>query len=47
MALGGMIDLTLRDDTVQIEVNLDVARNSGLTIGSQLLKIAVLRTGGK
>jgi hypothetical protein len=47
VALGGMIDLTLRDDTVRIEVNLDVVRNGGLTISSQVLKIAVLKTGGK
>ena len=41
--LGGMIALDLRDGTVQVEVNLDVARKDGLSISSQLLKIAILR----
>ena len=45
--LGGMIDLALADDRVQIEVNLDVARKSGLAISSQLLKIAVVNSGAK
>jgi hypothetical protein len=46
VSLGGMIDLLLTDDRVQIEVNLEMARNAGFTIGSQLLKIAILKTGG-
>lgn len=46
IALGGMIDLLVRDDRVQIEVNLDVAQSTGLTISSRLLKIAVVKTGG-
>lgn len=44
---GGMIGLALRDGSVQIEVNLDAVRNDGLSISSQLLKIAILRSGGK
>ena len=47
VGLGGMIDLLLKEDRVRIEVNLDVLRNAGLTISSQLLKIAVVKTGGK
>jgi hypothetical protein len=46
IALGGMIDLMVRNDRVQIEVNLDVAQTSGLTISSRVLKIAIVRTGG-
>jgi hypothetical protein len=46
LALGGMIDLGVRDDRVQIEVNLDLAQSVGLSISSQLLKIAVVRNGG-
>jgi hypothetical protein len=46
IALGGMIDLMVRDDRVQIEVNLDLARNQGIGISSQLLKIAVVKSGG-
>jgi hypothetical protein len=45
--LGGMIALALRNGTVEIEVNLDVVRNDGLSISSQLLKIAILRSGNK
>ena len=46
LSLGGMIDLTLRDDRVQIEVNLGAAQGAGLAISSRLLKIAVVRKGG-
>jgi hypothetical protein len=47
IAFGGMIDLALKeDDRVQIEVNLEAAHRAGLEISSQLLKIAVIRTGG-
>ena len=45
LSLGGMIDLTVRDDRVQIEVNLDLAQSVGLSISSQLLKIAVVKNG--
>lgn len=45
LSLGGMIDLMLRDDRVQIEVNLELARTAGLSISSQLLKIAVVKNG--
>ncbi len=43
---GGMIDLVLTDDRVQVGVNLDVTRRAGLTISSQLLKIAAVKKGG-
>jgi hypothetical protein len=45
LGLGGMIDLMVRDDRVQIEVNLELAQTAGLSISSQLLKIAVVRNG--
>ncbi len=43
IALGGMIDLQVQDDRVQILVDLDMAQGSGLAISSRLLKIAVLK----
>ena len=46
VSLGGMIDLRLADDRGQIEVNLDAVRGAGLAISSQVLKIAVVKTGG-
>lgn len=45
VSLGGMIALRLTDERIQIEVNLDAARGAGLNISSQLLKIAVVKTG--
>jgi hypothetical protein len=42
MSAGGMVGLVLRDDKVQIEVNLDLARQSGLVISSRLLRIATV-----
>lgn len=38
---GGMIHLLLQDQKVRFEVNLDAARRVGLTLSSQLLKLAV------
>ncbi len=45
LAAGGMVGLVLQDDKVQIEVNLDTARQAGLEISSRLLRIAVVRKG--
>jgi len=45
VSLGGMIALQLTDERIQIEVNLAVARGVGLNIGSQLLRIATVKTG--
>jgi hypothetical protein len=45
IAAGGMVGLILRDDRVQIEVNLDIAQQSGLAISSRLLRIAVVNRG--
>ena len=38
---GGMIEFTLEGNTVRFEVNLAVAENTGLTLSSELLKVAV------
>ena len=38
---GGMIHLLLQDQRVRFEVNLDAATRVGLTLSSQLLKLAV------
>lgn len=43
ISLGGMIDLQVRDNRVQIVVDLEAAQNAGLSISSRLLKIAVLK----
>jgi hypothetical protein len=43
--LGGMINLTLSDGRIEIEVNLNVAEAAGLTVSSRLLKIAVVTKG--
>jgi YfiR/HmsC-like len=39
--VGGMIQFVLRDDRVRFEVNVGAVKRSGLTVSSQLLKIAV------
>lgn len=38
---GGMIEFTLEDNKVRFEVNLTAAENAGLTLSSELLKVAV------
>jgi YfiR/HmsC-like len=38
---GGMIQLVLQDRHVRFEVNLAAAEHAGLTLSSQLLKLAV------
>lgn len=38
---GGMIQFVLENDSVRFEVNLTAAENAGLTLSSQLLKVAV------
>lgn len=37
---GGMIGFTLQDNRVRFEVNLGAAKSAGLTLSSQLLKLA-------
>jgi hypothetical protein len=39
---GGMIGFALRDNKVRFEVNLTAAEKAGLTMSSQLLKVAIL-----
>ena len=38
---GGMIEFTLQGNNVRFEVNLAIAENTGLTLSSELLKVAV------
>jgi len=38
---GGMIQFVLRDGRVRFEVNLAPAQRNGLTMSSELLKVAV------
>jgi len=38
---GGMIEFTLQGNNVRFEVNLTIAENTGLTLSSELLKVAV------
>jgi hypothetical protein len=37
---GGMIQFVLKDNKVRFEINLIAAEKAGLTINSQLLKVA-------
>jgi hypothetical protein len=39
---GGMIEFTLMGNNVRFEVNLKAAEDAGLTLSSELLKVAVL-----
>jgi hypothetical protein len=41
-ATGGMIGFAVRDNKVRFEVNLTAAEKAGLTMSSQLLKVATL-----
>ena len=43
---GGIVGLLIRDDHLEVEVNLAMATRAGLTISSRLLRIAVIRGGG-
>lgn len=43
---GGIVSLVVKDDRVQVEVNLAAARSAGLSISSRLLRIASIRGGG-
>ena len=46
--LGGVINLTLEDNRVHIEVNVDAAERARLKISSKLLNLAkIVREGGK
>ena len=45
-ALGGIVGLVIRDDRIQVEVNLDAARQTELKISSKLLAVATV-IGGK
>jgi hypothetical protein len=45
-AWGGIIGLQIRDDHLQVEVNLPAANTAALSISSRLLRIAVIRGGG-
>jgi hypothetical protein len=40
--LGGIINLITVEDHIRFEINLEAARRSGLTISSQLLKLAII-----
>jgi len=42
---GGMINLVTVDSKIGFEINLDAARRAGLTISSQLLKLATVVKG--
>jgi hypothetical protein len=42
---GGAISLILKDNRVQMEVNLKAAQRAGLTISSRLLRLAVVVEG--
>jgi hypothetical protein len=41
-SLGGMVGLTVKDDRIQVEVNLPAAQSAGLSISSRLLRIATV-----
>ena len=43
---GGMVALVEVDGHIQVEVNLNAAQSSGLSISSRLLRIATIRGGG-
>ena len=43
---GGIVGLVIKDDRVQVEVNLAVAQSAGLSISSRLLRIATIRGSG-
>lgn len=43
---GGMIQFVLEDERVRFEVNLASAQHAGLTLSSQLLKVATAVQGG-
>lgn len=45
-AWGGIVALLIRDDHLEVEVNLAAAEKAGLTISSRLLRIAVIRRQG-
>jgi len=45
-SLGGMVGLMVKDDRVQVEVNLPAAQSAGLSISSRLLRIATVIGGG-
>ncbi len=42
---GGIIGLVVKDDHIQVEVNLAAAQAAGLSISSRLLRIATIRGG--
>jgi hypothetical protein len=42
--LGGIVALLVKDDRVQVEVNLPAAQSAGLSISSRLLRIATVRS---
>lgn len=41
-SLGGIINLITVEDHIKFEINLEAARRAGLTISSQLLKLAII-----
>jgi YfiR/HmsC-like len=43
LSVGGMVGLMVKDDRVQVEVNLAAAQSAGLSISSRLLRIAAVR----
>ncbi len=45
VALGGMIQFVVQDDRVRFEINVSTAKQVGLTMSSQLLKVAAAVRG--
>ena len=43
--IGGVIGLVLKDSRIQMEVNLEAARRSGINISSRLLRLVTLVEG--
>lgn len=46
LSSGGMVGLVVKDDRIQVEVNLAAAQSAGLTVSSRLLRIATIRGSG-
>ena len=46
LARGGIIQFVLQDDHVRFSVNLNAASRNGLTLSSELLKVAISVVGG-
>lgn len=46
MARGGMVEFILQDNRVRFEINVAVTQKAGLSVSSQLLKVAAAVRGG-